>query len=437
MNLFTYEIAAPTNVVEASASPEPDDVSMAYVRIEATATKDVKKGAISAIRFEINVPELQKPAEDATEQEKEVIEKSNDQKRQAALTRNPGNITPVAAAFRRWTFSAPIEKNIFVAKPNDVTDDTDDQTLVIGGEVLVFYLYDIEVIDRDGETKIKVTEFDGAGKDTTAPELEIRKIFPALRIDYFKAADKLAVKAGTQVQLEWATTSATEIWLSGIADTDTALNKTVTMKKISEPDTYRLEGLKDGTFSVRPETTTTYTLQARSNNANTVALQQLTITVMDKLVVPLLVSDQLAIANEISVGNGNVTIKNNEINVGNGMIKSGDIFAGTIHSSEFISANDIEASNINSTGGIFTGRGAVPVGTIALWSNLPWDGSPDFGHPRPKIPNGWALCDGRTLKSETPGQTHLITLPDLSSHSFTIVGGSVNYIMFLGKFKAV
>ena len=308
MTLFTYEIAAPTNVIEASASPEPDDVSLAYIRIEAVANQDIKEGDIDEIRFEINVS----PEPQASETEGEEDENKG------LLTRNPGNITPVAAAFETWTFSAPEEGDIFYARPDAPQKNTDStgteegdtegnetgKVLVSAKQRLVFYLYDIEVIDRDGITLIEVTEVDGAGnKDDTHPDLEIRKIFPALRIDFF-TTDKLSVQAGTKVDLNWATTSATEIWLTGISEADRANDDNPPSTEITTmTDTYRIwerlpqpdsteisqqEGVaqKDGVYFVRPETTTTYTLRARSNKADTLAIRQLTIAVTDQIVTP-------------------------------------------------------------------------------------------------------------------------------------------------------
>ncbi len=189
-----YNIQAPDNVVEASYSTDPDDVSVVSVRIVATlepATESL--GDLKAIEFVV-------PPE---------------------LTTNPSSITPQAHSFADWEMQ--VQGATFVASPRWPSEQSP------GGSVnqpsppdggWVFYLRDVEIVDSPGSAEITVREVRGAQTDEKG-RLKLRKIHPSLRIDYFRVidADGEPLDASTRstepVTLAWATTSATSVSLWG------------------------------------------------------------------------------------------------------------------------------------------------------------------------------------------------------------------------------
>ncbi len=346
MTLLSYAIVPPTDVVEASVSPEPDDISRVYIRIEVSAgNEDVQTSALSEIRFKITTA---------------VVDETDPAKLKTALTRNPGSITPVAAEFGRWTISGPEAGGIFIARPNLPAEG---EPLLAANQTLAFFLYDVEVVDRDGETEIKVTEIDADGNGLElSPALKIRKVFPALRIDSFQAAPFVTTR-GQKVTLSWATTNASNIELRDAKGT-LLFNDTTNA------------GWHDGSFDVFPETTATYTLKASSGNVDAVAIQQITVSVTDQGVVQRFI-----------VGN-DAFVQNVTPNAGD-MVVQGTVTAAT-----------------------FNGDGAVPPGAILMWSGS-------------VIPAGWVLCDGRGAVTGRDGSA--LQVPDLrnrfivgSGHNYAI-----------------
>lgn len=246
-----YNIQAPDNVVEASYSTDPDDVSVVSVRIVATlepATESL--GDLKAIEFVV-------PPE---------------------LTTNPSSITPQAHSFADWEMQ--VQGATFVASPRWPSEQSP------GGSVnqpsppdggWVFYLRDVEIVDSPGSAEITVREVRGAQTDEKG-RLKLRKIHPSLRIDYFRVidADGEPLDASTRstepVTLAWATTSATSVslWgpsIDGLGDRGGAVSD-------------------DDSVTIRPETTSVYTLVASNASSHTVG--QVTVTVTDQTVVRVL-----------------------------------------------------------------------------------------------------------------------------------------------------
>ena len=326
MSLFTYEIAAPTNVVEASASPEPDDVSVVYIRIEATASKNITGNAIKEMRFEI-----------------QDLSNSNKGK---ALTRNLENITPVAKDFGRWTFSVPDDENKFIARPVVVTNENGTGTsgsgenagiLVKEGETLVFYLYDVEVIDQEGVSQVKVTEVYPNNTQETLGDLvtmRIRKINPNLRIDYFRANKYVTTVAKADpVTLSWATTSAETVELWGPDGENMLIAASPVFEHMAVGGKPIDTEFKDATIKLNspPRTTSTYTLIAKGNAQDIdspVALQQVTITVTDQVETNRLTGDQLVIHsdNGITMSSRQLEIHSNKaVTISSSLVATGNL----------------------------------------------------------------------------------------------------------------
>ena len=252
-----YNIQAPDNVVEASYSTDPDDVSVVSVRIVATlepATESL--GDLKAIEFVV-------PPE---------------------LTTNPSSITPQAHSFADWEMQ--VQGATFVASPRWPSEQSP------GGSVnqpsppdggWVFYLRDVEIVDSPGSAEITVREVRGAQTDEKG-RLKLRKIHPSLRIDYFRVidADGEPLDASTRstepVTLAWATTSATSVslWgpsIDGLGDRGGAVSD-------------------DDSVTIRPETTSVYTLVASNASSHTIA--QVTVTVTDQTVADRMQAASLA-----------------------------------------------------------------------------------------------------------------------------------------------
>ncbi len=278
MTLFDYEIIPPTDVLEASISASPDDVSVAYLKIRVTNNSD-NFVACQKIEFRINQPE----------------NAGDTSTRSNLLTTNAKSITPVAGKFGVWTITAPAQGEIFEAEPISESGGLEP------GEATDFFLYDIEVVDTDGNTFIAVIEEtfdpnDAAQIVENQTRLKIRKYFPALRIDYFKAANSTITSSGS-TELSWATTSATIVELMGP-------DGRLLFSDITNPDR------RDDSVSVAPDTTSTYTLTARRDNVDQVATKQVTISVSDQLVTNNLkvtgqVQSDLTVTGTIN-GNGSV-----------------------------------------------------------------------------------------------------------------------------------
>ncbi|MDH4116975.1 MAG: tail fiber domain-containing protein [Acidimicrobiia bacterium] len=240
---MNYSIQPPDDVIEASFSTEPDDVSVASIRIEASKGSETID---DLTRIEFRLP--------------------------LSLTTNAGSVTPQAQRFADWEMNVATDADgwVFVAKPRRSPQ----------GESWVFFLRDVEVSTGAGSTHVKVTEVRG-GTAGRPVELPIRKVDPTLRIDYFyvtadpaSVSDDLAVPSvadaritsGQSAFLTWATTAATSVSLHGPAIA-------------GMPATGGLlpAGSDDATIKVNPTTTSTYTLVA--SNASAHAVAQVTITV--------------------------------------------------------------------------------------------------------------------------------------------------------------
>ena len=408
MTLFNYEVAYPTNVIEASASTEPDDISYAYLRIEATVnttpandpvnpgkTPDadgivrIRVGDLRDIRF--IVPVSLTPSA-------------------AALTRNPNAITPQPAQFGRWTFvrEGPAGQFIAHAPAEGETplpaDHPDRIIAVAGGAPLIFYLYDIPVIDHDGVAAIHVEEIgDGPPMPYADPEeqMRVRKVMPTLRIDHF-SADLYQVTAGAPVTLSWATSGPR--------------NTTVTLWD-DNGSTVLEASQKDGSQQVNPTSTTIYTLVASAPNHDVMATRQLLVTVSDQLKAARLIvgQDNPTAAGSVDiqtnkftmsqVDNRNLThkleltpdsIRISRTDAANtNETRSGSLHVDMVRSQVVLADGGVLAETGIVSGGIVAGRGAVPAGAIMMWNGSAKRPSEAHNRPVPDnpVPPGWVLCD--------------------------------------------
>jgi hypothetical protein len=440
--LFTYLIQPPTNVIECSTSTHPDDASKANIRFQVTneSGHDIPRAWINEIQFEIKV------AGKGNEDDKAL---------EAALTRYPDTINPAVFEFGEWTFDAPGEKHILIATPN-ATDPTD--VVLPAGDSITLILNDVWVVDREGPSQVVVTEVypdPNQLRQTDLKDMRIRKFNPALRIDYFRANKYATTRAQADpLTLSWATTSAHTVALFG-PDGKDILNQgegDVAFEHVTDNGKPIDTEFKDAEIKLKssPETTSTYTLIAKGNaddlNKAPIALQQLTITITDQIKTSGKVDAGQITANSVTAGDvsitngsitaGDVSITDGSITVGTVSIGGGKVSAFTFNAvpegkiftdtlqSRRIDATDIEAlNNINATGGLITGRGAVPFGTIVMWSG-------------PRVPAGWVICDGRTRELTNHGDLTRITLPNLSQRADDIPGISA-FIMFVGFSRVV
>ena len=430
--LLKYAIEPPTNVIEASLTREPDDISTAYVRINVrnAGTRHVTAKKVAAIKFRIRYASSAEEDDDAL---------------QEALTRNPRSITPVAREFEEWTITGPVQTQEGDVLYADFTATPNKSVALKKRDSASFYLYDIEVVDRDGVTEIEVNEIDEDGNETAFPDpadlMKIRKSYPSLRIDYFtanKLSDVVSDDDATSspVELSWATTGATDILLSSITEADRNIadnpsatkdaesgnsywitenvprKRTVAGKRVIDRRTAVFT--KDGSFRVNPQTTTTYTLRALRRGDPTrsgeeaperdltkfpLAIQQLTVIVTDQTVTPKLI---IGDADNAELHDGNLTlsgevtannIKTSSIGTKDGDEEPLDITANTISAGGLLRAGSIRVESSVSTetgalvGSIILGKGTTPAGTIVMWSG------PAEGEPAETVPTGWILCD--------------------------------------------
>ena len=295
MALLKYQIVPPSTIVEASFSPEPDDDSEVDITIEATPSDDIEftapdgvdgaKPKLKKIEFVVPVAPIGATAGKET-----------------ALTSKPARIQPVSRQPNDWAI---------VFRP----DGTGPGTVIFeatplrdgvlpSGKSLVFRLLDVVVIDQDGPTKIVVRETLSDGS-VGAPELNIRKVPPALRIDSFAAFKSTsttelkdaeaklittAVKQTGTLFLSWATTGARLIFIDGLSPEDRQRFEDKFKKPpgSTRSDNAENSDLRDASFDITPATTTTYTLRAESGNPSAPVTRQLTITVTDQLTAPFL-----------------------------------------------------------------------------------------------------------------------------------------------------
>jgi hypothetical protein len=283
-----YEIqtpeGVPSNVVEASVSTEPDDVSVASIRIVASLRDLDDDGTIDETIDDLDHVTFTVPL---------------------ALTTNPRSITPQAADFGSWDL-----RHLGDGRFRAVRDRTTSGPWV-------FHLHDIEVTTGAGTADIEVVETRN-GVDAAPQRLQVRKVDPRLRIDYFRAVTSSSdhgpvapvVQSGQSVTLAWATTAATsvELWGPGgkIGPADDATD--------DEKVTWR-----DHSKTQTVGTTSTYTLVAWNGSAHTVA--QVTITVPDRAEIPELVASE-----SVTIGARTLTIDTNQnLAVDGGLAATGTV----------------------------------------------------------------------------------------------------------------
>ena len=261
-----FEIQAPDNVIEASYSAEPDDVSVVSIRIVATRvplTGDPVEhvGDPTQIRFTLD----------------------------ENLTLNPTSVTPQAFSFRDWQMQAEGGRTFVATRRSDPAADPEGSELEPPEGGWTFFLRDVEVAQGAGEATIEVAEKWVTGT-TSTQILTLRKVHPRLRIDYFHAIASSSVEgvnpsldeplrgavttSDVPVRLSWATTAAERVSLYGPHIEDIAERGGA----VSDDDS----------VEVSPETTSVYTLVASNATAHTVA--QVTVTVTDQSVVANLIA---------------------------------------------------------------------------------------------------------------------------------------------------
>jgi hypothetical protein len=266
---LTYEILPPSTIVEASFSPEPDDDSEVDVTIE--VRNPPANGSVTLRKIQFVLP-VAKGSDAATA-------------KTPALTAKPARIQPVSREPNDWAI---------VFRPEGTGPGTVsfEATPLRDGAVapdarIAFRLLDLVVIDQEGQTQIDVLETLSNGAVSDRKSLKIRKVPPALRIDSF-ASSNFAVTAGTEVELSWATTGASLIFLEGLSAAD---RNSFDQQFPKPPGTQRTDNaenrdLHDQSFKVHPQSTTTYTLRARSNRTTAEAVRQVTVTVTNQVRAP-------------------------------------------------------------------------------------------------------------------------------------------------------
>ena len=275
-----FEIQPPDNVIEASYSADPDDVSVVSIRI--TAKRDDPPGPqdredlsdLTGIRFAVRTD----------------------------LTTNPSAVTPQAYSFRDWQMQR--EGGEFVALRRTPPGEEDG---VAGAEPpdegWTFFLRDVEVTEGAGTATIDVVE-ERSGKPGPTRTLTLRKVHPSLRIDYFHVTDNTwapeepeeseepkrlvmpgetlldaTTSSASPVTLSWATTAADRVSLFG-----PRINRSSLGDRGGEVG-------DDDSVEVEPRTTSVYTLVASNATAHTVA--QVTVTVADQTILPNLKVESL------------------------------------------------------------------------------------------------------------------------------------------------
>lgn len=162
---LTYTLDSPS-VIDASDSPNADDVSLANIRILATNNTPGPVG-ISHIDLLLRTPKLSGLVTTG--------------ERKAVLTRQPRSIRPVTDQFNAWEIRFDSERTaasvgttpdgvpVVVSKNSFRASPLPGQETVLPGTTaeVTFELRDVQVIDQDGETLIDVEE-------TLASTLSIR-----------------------------------------------------------------------------------------------------------------------------------------------------------------------------------------------------------------------------------------------------------------------
>jgi microcystin-dependent protein len=247
-----YTIQPPDDVIEASYSAAPDDVSVVSIRIKAERSGPPVESLDDLRSITFTVPD--------------------------GLSTNPSSITPQAMNFDEWEMAVE-GGGAFVATPRrwETPDGATSPIPVLSGGPWVFFLRDVEVAVGAGDTALEVAETRTAGV-VSKPDLSIRKVDPKLRIDYFHAIDAsdtpvdASIKSGESVTLVWATAGATRVSLFGPA----FVEEPTAGGELPVDD-------HDGRRTVKPTTTTTYTLVATNAISGGHAVAQVTVTVEDRL----------------------------------------------------------------------------------------------------------------------------------------------------------
>ena len=341
-----YQVFPPgREVIEASASSEPDDLSVVSIKIEATGDLSNPK-RIDFIRFEPVDPS--KPKFQGRPEVEGIT----------LLTTNPLSITPVAKDFAGWTF---VHEGEGIFKATRVGEPAPQPQ---------FMLHDVEVVPQEGTAAILIIEYysDGSQKERL---LHLRKVFPGLRIDYFRALPN-HVQANQAVELSWATTAATRVELfkssvggpQGVQDGDEPFGRQLLADPLDP-------GVRDGSIQVTPRTSTAYTLKIFNDQLDGLAVRQLTLTVTDQAVVQnLVVEGQVEgdLRVEARILAARATI--------NGKLQAGESGGTSVVKGSLSVQESVDAA-------VVTGIGTMVAGMIVMWS----------GHSN-QIPPGWALCNG-------------------------------------------
>jgi microcystin-dependent protein len=360
-----FSIAQPTDVVEASFTDDPFDVSRVAIKIDVTFGGERP----DFLRFQLVDPAKQRVTLESTNQGLFGTIAANTEapaapiKDLVALTTNPAVISSVAEAFGQWTF-VQIADGVFKATPKGST--VSDTT---------FAFYNVEVTTGEGRCGIAVAAVTG-NTETPLKVLPVRKVNPALRIDKFTVTNSsIVANAATEVELSWATSGATEVRLAAPGESPGPIVA------------------KDGNKRVTPTSTSTYTLTAKSDTGSVTG--QVTVTVTDQLTVNgVVVSGEKVAATDTAATRVHVQ---GALKVDSALEAGGTASAGATINGKLTVHGDLAANGI-------TGSGAVPAssavtrtgpGTVAgvmeiQGAILMWNGS--------EAPSGWGLCNGSRFR---------------------------------------
>jgi hypothetical protein len=170
---FKYQ-AFPSNLIERSLSNNPDDISRVNVGI--SVRNENEAATVDEIRLTL-------PPE---------------------LTTNFKMVAPTTNKHGRWRAVKSEEPALISVRP------LDDSVSLAKDDSFIIHLNDVEVSTVAGLANIEIQEQPGDGEPFM---LELRKIDPFLRIDYFKMADTGFIEEGGKIKinLTWATTAAKSV----------------------------------------------------------------------------------------------------------------------------------------------------------------------------------------------------------------------------------
>ena len=171
-------------------------------------------------------------------------------------------------------------------------------------------------------------------------------------------------------------TSARVLWgraYSVLLDANGLFNTSLTDAAGSEIDAVPGTGLAD--VLARNAGTTLYIGLTVDNSSGEISPRQAL------LAVPYAIH-----ASDAAAASGDFTVEGKTTLKGNLEVTGGTVSAQSLEATNLVVNGNITAS----TSGSLSGYGVTPVGGIIMWSGSPAD-----------IPDGWALCDGRTSNGRT------------------------------------